>query len=212
MNRCGLRDQIESFIRLDFAEIRRHTEPVHANRGFEAYLRARIDERGLSNYEAANLAGVSEGTIRKYTNPEDKSAREPRTIRRIARGLKLDPADLFERAGLPIPPDLASPEPEATRDLTLADLLDAIKSRFEKATAPAEKPLPPARLTDAQIRWRGRLIVRLETVAEEARDLQDNSAAAALCEMAEMFKEHLEAATAAEISEAQAQRQPANGE
>lgn len=190
------------------------------NEAFGPWLERELRDRGLSNRAAARLTGVSDVTISDYIRGyKDKRTNGGYTrttvkltvpvLAQLARGLGIEPAVLFGKAGLPVPQGLAAFRADAAL-LTNAELLSLLKDRLDAPTTHME--LPPVELTDAQVRWRGRLIVRLETVADEAREIGDDSAAAALCDMAETFKANLEAATAAEISEAQAQRQPATGE
>lgn len=205
--RCDFCDRSEWFQLLDFRKIPHHACCVTSDHGaFGDYLAARIHDSGLSQRRVAERAGVDEGTIRAYLRgyvvrrgAQIVTPPTVPTVIRIADALEVDRAEMLAAAGLDAPRHLLERQPpsgEPGND----ELIELLRRRLE---GPTQGRLPVVELTDPQIRWRGRLIVRLETVADEAREIGDESAAEALCGIADALNAQLEAAMAAEISEAQ---------
>ncbi len=178
---------------------------------FGSYLDSVIKDAGLSYREAASLAGVSDATVRAYVRGFVERKGTPianpptvRTVLKLAAVPGFDPVEGLRHAGLPVPKRL--PLMRKAQALSLEDLLDEIRARAESAQMTA--PLRPQQLTDEQIKARGRSIVRLNGLASEAREVGDDSAADALCELVDALSAQLDAAMAEEISDARSSRRP----
>lgn len=172
-------------------------------------MAARIQDSGLSQRRVAERARVDEGTIRAYLKgyvmrrgARIETPPTVATVIRIADALEVDRAEMLAAAGLEAPRHLLE-GPARNGEPSNDDLIEMLRRRLETGTR--KQSLPVVELSDAQVRWRGRMIVRLGIVAEEAREQGDASAADALADLVDSLKAQLEAAMAEEFSGDQSQ-------
>lgn len=169
---------------------------------FGAYLAARIADARMSRRRVARRAGLDEGTVRNYLKGQIPQDAQDNLIS-LADALGVDRAEMMAAAGVEASRTLLT-RPSRLDEPSTDELLRMLRERIEDAARASR--LPQTQFTDAQIRARGRLIVRLDVTADEVREQGDVTAADAICELVEAMKDQMTAAMEAEISEDQARR------